>query len=268
MLLKNTKDFDLKQTFECGQCFRWNPDSEGYTGVVGDYIIHAKQSGSTIEIDGADDEFIIEYFDLDRNYEKVKSKISNDDIIKKAVLYGGGIRILRQDPWEALVSFIISANNNIPRIKRIIESLCRTFGKPLTKGGKEYYSFPTAEVLSHLKACDLSPLRCGYRDGYIIDAAQRVATGALDLFAIYNMDEDEGRRMLKTVKGVGDKVADCVLLFAYGKYGVFPRDVWIKRMMNRLYSVDEKEVDAFARQKFGKLGGFAQQYLFFYGRSG
>lgn len=266
MLIQNIDDFNLEQTFECGQCFRWNKEGKDYIGIAGGYVMKASNAVGGIKIECANDDFSMRYFDLERNYGKVKNAINKDRIIKQAILQGSGIRILRQQPWETLVSFIISANNNIPRIKKIIESLCRSFGEKLEFEGKIYYDFPAAEVLSGLAPCDLFEARCGFRDKYIIDAARKVASGEIDLQSIYNMSAEEGRQALKRINGVGDKVADCVLLFAYQKFEVFPKDVWIKRIINDLYGVDEKGIDEFVVRKFGKYGGFAQQYLFYYAR--
>lgn len=267
MFIKNIKDFNLEQTFECGQCFRWNRQEDGsYIGVVGDYVINASYVDDWILIDCDDENLISQYFDLKRDYTRIKNEINKDDIIKKAISSGSGIRILQQQPWETLVSFIISANNNIPRIKKIIELMCLNFGEKLTYMDKTYYTFPTAEVISKLEICELSPIKCGFRDKYIIDAAKKVVSREIDLQSIYKMGEDEGRSVLKKIKGVGDKVADCVLLFAYQKYSVFPKDVWIKKILNNLYCVDERNIDSFVTEKFGDFGGFAQQYLFYYGR--
>lgn len=268
MFIEIVKDFNLKQTFDCGQCFRWNKQEDGsYIGVVGEYVIKASNHSNGIEIDCDDEKFIYEYFDLKRDYGTVKSAIGSDDIIKNAISIGSGIRLLKQNPWETLVSFIISANNNIPRIKKIIELMCTNFGNELTCNGKSYFTFPTAKVISTLDVCDLSPIRCGFRDKYIIDAAKKVVSGELDLGKIFSMNADDGRHYLKQIKGVGDKVADCVLLFAFQKFSVFPKDVWIKKILNNLYSIGEKDIDVFVSKKFGDYGGFAQQYLFYYARS-
>ena len=263
MLIKNN-DFNLTHTFECGQCFRWNADENGvYTGVIYDKVVKIWQSEEGIFTDCDDTALLHDYFDLNRNYKAVKDKLSYDDILKKAVAYGYGIRILKQQPWETLISFIISANNNIPRIKKIIESLCENFGDKIG----EHYTLPTADKLCGLAPSDLAVIRSGYRADYIINAAQMVSCGTVDLDAVHNMPSAEGRSCLKQIKGVGDKVADCVLLFAYNKHDVFPKDVWIKRILNNLYAVQESEFDAFTKEKFGDLGGFAQQYLFYYQRS-
>lgn len=267
MKLQN-RDFNLMHTFECGQCFRWNKnDDSSYIGVVGDSVITVKQENGVFEFDCDDELLINSYFDLDNNYEDIKNKLSGlDDVLLKAIPSGYGIRILKQDPWEALISFIISANNNIPRIKKIIESLCGNFGKEIIYNNNLYYTFPDANVINKLTVQQLDIIKSGFRAKYIIDAAEKVATGVIDLDSVYNMDTDEAREYLKQIKGVGNKVADCILLFAYQKYDVFPKDVWIKKVLNDLYGIDEKNFDLFVSEHFGDLAGFAQQYLFYYMR--
>ncbi len=266
MFLPHSQDFDLKQTFGCGQCFRWNAEGDGYACVVGNCVIKARGIDGGIEIDCPDEDFVTAYFDLKRNYSRIKNAIKKDAVIQKALIGAGGIRLLKQDPWETLVSFIISANNNIPRIKKIIEALCCAFGKKIVSDGRVYYTFPEPGALAILDPSALYPARCGFRDKYIIDAARKVASGQIDLQSIRCMDADEGRSVLKQIAGVGDKVADCILLFAYQKFEVFPKDVWIKRIVGELYGVGDKGIDAFVREKFGVYGGFAQQYLFHYAR--
>lgn len=263
MIIRN-KDFCLAHTFECGQCFRWNLQPDGsYIGVVQDKVIKIWEENGAVVTDCTDTGLIEQYFDLNRDYTPLKNTLRHDAILQAAIEYGYGIRLLKQQPWEALVSFIISANNNIPRIKKIIEALCRNFGSPLQDG---YYSFPSASVLSKLTLEDLAVIKSGYRAGYILDAAKKVQCGDLDLEAVYAMHPDQARAYLKQVKGVGDKVADCILLFAYQKFAVFPKDVWIKRTLHRLYGLEERDFDTAVAEKFGALGGFAQQYLFYYER--
>lgn len=264
MIIKNS-DFDLTDTFECGQCFRWNavPDNT-YIGVVGKSVIKVKQHGNEFDFDCDDKELINAYFDFERDYSKLKSVISDmDSHLKKAVSEGGGIRLLRQEPWETLVSFIISANNNIPRIKKIIESLCLNFGEPIKAGNDTYYSFPSAKALSGLSVEDLGVIRSGFRAKYILDAAKKVNEGEVLLDKVYAMPTEEAREYLKKIKGVGDKVADCILLFAYQKYDVFPKDVWTKRVLHELYGIEEADFNSFVTSHFGELAGFAQQYLFY-----
>ncbi len=267
MKYKN-KDFDLVHTFECGQCFRWNKNEDNsYTGVVGNSVIHIRQNNDVFEFDCDDEGLINTYFDFNKDYGDIKKQLSLvDEVLLKAIPAGYGIRLLRQDPWETLISFIISANNNIPRIKKIIESLCFNFGDKISFDNNEYYNFPDAETISKLTVEDLDVIKSGFRAKYIIDAANKVSDRTVELNKVYEMNTNDAREYLKQIKGVGDKVADCILLFAYQKYDVFPKDVWIKKVLNELYGVDEKNFDSFVSEHFGDLAGFAQQYLFYYMR--
>jgi len=261
-------DFDLIHTFECGQCFRWNQSQDGsYIGVIKGQVILIKQQKDNFVAYCKNEDALKEYLDLNRDYSKLKSIISSlDDILPRAVESGYGIRILKQDPWETLVSFIISSNNNIPRIKKIIEKLCQEYGNKIDYNGERYYSFPSADIISKLSLEDIDIIKSGFRGKYILDAANKVNSGEIDLDIVYNLDTPTAREYLKQIKGVGNKVADCILLFAYQKFDVFPKDVWIKKVLNELYAVDEKDFDVFVQEHFGDVAGFAQQYLFYYMR--
>ncbi len=274
LIVTGLKDFDLKHIFDCGQCFRWNADGDGsYIGVARGRALRIKQSGDTLTLyDTSEKDFESVwrgYFDLDRDYGEIKKKLASDDVMRAAVLYGGGIRILNQDLWETVVSFIISASNNIPRIKGIIERLCAAFGKEIEYGGEIYYSFPDFEALARLTPEDLAPIRAGFRDKYIIDAARRFASGDIDEKYIRSLDAEGAKKELMRINGVGNKVANCILLFGLSHTEAFPVDVWIKRIMEYCYFDGEESIEAisrFALERFGDLGGFAQQYLFFYAR--
>lgn len=264
MLITDLNNFNLIHIFECGQCFRWNKDEKGvYKGVVGDFVITAENCVNGVSINCNNEAFITEYFDLKRDYGKIKDMFSQDEILSVATKHGYGIRLLKQQPFETVISFIISANNNIPRIKKIVEALCENFGERICDG---HFKFPTPEVLSKLTIDDLSVIKSGFRAKYIIDASKKIAFGEINLDEIYSMSSQDGRKYLKQIKGIGDKVADCILLFAYQKFDVFPKDVWIKKILYNLYKVEAKNFDLFVKEKFGDFGGFAQQYLFYYGR--
>lgn len=254
--IKNN-NFDLKQTFLCGQCFRWKEDESGaFSAIVSGKSIKTVQNGDEITIESDHTrEFLENYFDLATDYSEYINRFSADPTLKAACDGSHGIRILRQEPFETLISFIISQNNNIPRIIGIIDRLCESFGE---KRG-DFYSFPDAKTLSALSEADLAPLRAGFRCRYILDAAGKVNRGEVDLESIYNMDYESGKALLKTIVGVGDKVADCVLLFAYHKTEAFPMDVWIKRITAEYYSSGLPEC-------MGEYKGIAQQYLFEYFR--
>jgi N-glycosylase/DNA lyase len=256
-------DFDPVKIFECGQCFRWNAIDGVYTGVFRNGAAKVFKIKDSIFIrfsEGLSADEVIAYFDMKRDYESIRLSVGIDEYMQKAAEFGRGIRILCQEPWEALCSFIISQCNNIPRIKKIIETLCRSFGKPINFEGNTYY--PSAECLAKLSPCELDGLRCGYRAAYIIDAARAVAEGKLDLDALTTLSYNEALHALKGLNGIGDKVANCVILFGLSMLGAFPIDVWIKKVLANHY---EKE---FSPAVFGEYAGVAQQYMFFYARSG
>jgi len=274
LCVNGVMDFDPVHTFESGQCFRWHREEDGsYTGVVRGKVANVSCSGGRMIIKNADiDEFIriwFDYFDLGRNYAEVKKAVATDDIMKKAVEFGSGIRLLKQEPWEVLISFIISSNNRIPRIMKIIETLSRLCGREIEYNGRKYYGFPDVRCLGACTQEQLEPIKAGYRCGYIQRAAASVLSGEFDLSRLYELDTPEARKYLTNLYGVGDKVADCILLYGGIKYDVFPTDVWVKRVMEELYFGREasfKEIREFALEKFGKYAGIAQQYLFYYAR--
>ena len=264
-ILINNEGFDLKKTFECGQCFRFDAIDGGFEGVVKDRLVTLKDTADGIEITGISknefSEFFYDYFDLSRDYSEIDLALSNDPVLKNVIPFSTGIRILRQQPFETLVSFIISASNNIPRIKKIVASLCENFGTRFEREGRVYHSFPTADTLAALEPSDLSPIRAGFRDKYIIDCARKVADGRVDLEAIYRMDIETAAKTLMQINGVGRKVADCTLLFGFGFVDSFPKDVWIKRILKAMYGTETNE-----GLDFYGYGGIAQQYLFYYAR--
>lgn len=282
-------DFNLKDTFECGQCFRWDADEEnGYQGVVGQRVARIKlvktKDGSSARIECIDLEegyvrnkassdnldFWPYYLDFATDYGAIKEfLIEKDPNMKEIISHGEGIHLLKQDPWETLISFIISQNNHIPRIKKCIESLCALFGNSLGfHFGKEHYSFPTPEKMATLLAKDLDPIKLGYRAPYLLQAAKMVAIdGRERLGACSKESREAGLDYLLKFPGVGAKVANCMMLFALNQRDSFPLDVWMKRIMHQLYGLaedDTKAMEAFAKEKFGPYGGIAQQYLFNY----
>ena len=285
--IADISDFDLAKIFECGQCFRWDADENGvYTGVARGRAarlrcgnsgnnsssagIGGRKGNGSVFITGSLTDFETiwrDYFDLDHDYAQIRRSLCIDAFMEKATAFGAGIRILRQDRWEALCSFIISQCNNIPRIKKIIAELCRLFGEPIdfennSNYVKMLYTFPTAEKLSPLDAGDLAPIRCGYRADYIISAARAVAEGAIDLEALSHETPDSAGVALKKIRGVGDKVADCVMLFGLNMLNAFPLDVWMKRAVAEHYGPEFDPVI------FSPYAGIAQQYIFHYIRNG
>jgi len=259
-------DFDLKKTFECGQCFRWDADGKGaYTGVAFGRAARLRREGGSVFVSGTMGDFEAiwrEYFDLGRDYVEIRRRFGEGVFMREAARFGEGIRILRQDKWEALCSFIVSQCNNIPRIKKIIASLCREFGEGLEFGGEAHYAFPTAARLAGLDEASLAPIRCGYRAEYIVGAARAVAGGSLDLGALSRGSAEEARAKLKALRGVGDKVADCVALYGLNMLDSFPLDVWMKR------AVEIHLGPSFDPKVFSPYAGVAQQYIFNYIRNG
>lgn len=258
---------DLYQTLDCGQAFRWHevvlPDGrEVWRGMAQGHTLTLWQDHDTIFMDCSEEEFNSiwrGYFDLDTDYSLMRSKLSAlHPVLTEACRYAPGIRILRQDPWEALCSFIISQNNNITRIKGIVERLCALSGRSIVCGEDTLYDFPTVEQLAACTLEDLAPLRAGFRAKYLLDAAQRVQSGEIDLSSMYTAPLDEAREQLMTICGVGPKVADCVLLYGFHRMDSFPIDVWMKRAMQLMPTVSPSD--------FGDAAGIAQQYLFHYSR--
>ena len=251
-------DFSLAETLECGQCFRWKQtDSGAYTGSAFGKRLTVRQTDDKLLFSGADEQEFLTcwrpYFDLDVNYTKIRRALANmHPVLKKAAAFAPGIRILNQEPFEALCSFIISQNNNIPRIKGIIARLCELFAE-------EPDCFPGPELLAARKEADLAPLRAGWRAGYLLDAAQKTASGQIDFNKIKALPLDEARAELMKIRGVGPKVAECTLLYGLHRLEAFPMDVWMKRAMETLFP--GKTAD-----DFGPYAGVAQQYIFHYSR--
>ena len=281
-VLENAKSFNIRDIFECGQCFRWNKQEDGsYTGIWKENVLNIRQEDNKIIFKGICqnkeiEKEIKEYFDLERNYEEIKDKLAKiDENMKLSIKYGEGIRILNQDLWETIISFIISANNNIPRIKGIIERLSKKYGKEIKWNNESYYTFPTAEELKNVTVAEYRNLGLGFRDIRLYETTKMINEKQIDLEKLkQNPNTQEVRDKLLTLSGVGPKVADCILLFSTLKrFEVFPIDVWVRRVMNELYikkedetKVSKKEIEKLAQEKFGNLAGMAQQYLFYWRR--
>ena len=279
--IENIDSFELADIFDCGQCFRWNKQNNGsYTGVFKNNVLNVQKQGDTAIFKGICNgdikEIVKDYFDLDRDYEGIKKQLSKiDENVKTSVEYGKGIRILNQDLWETIISFIISANNNIPRIKGIIERLSKAYGKEIDWNGDKYYTFPTAEELKDVSVEDFRKLGTGFRDIRLYETTHMILDGKVNLEQLQNNTNTiEVREQVLSLSGVGPKVADCILLFSTLKrFEVFPIDVWVRRVMNELYiknpdenKVNKKEIEKLAKEKFGNLAGIAQQYLFYWKR--
>ena len=260
--------FSVAKTFDCGQCFRFDKVEGGrheveFSGVAYRRAVSFAQDGDKLYVYGATprdcEDIWFKYLALDEDYDAIDRDIlsrSDSPALRDAVEYGRGIRILRQEPWEAVCSFIISQNNNIPRIKKIIAALSEKYGEPLGGGN---FAFPTAKSLADAGVTELFSMRTGFRAKYIADAAERVSDGRLDLASLPESTEDCVKKLCE-VKVIGPKVALCSLLFGFGRYDAFPIDVWIRRVMEKYFPAD------FTPESLGSFAGIAQQYLFFYER--
>ncbi|WP_052447379.1 DNA-3-methyladenine glycosylase family protein [Clostridium polynesiense] len=299
VILKEVKNFELNHTFDCGQCFRWEKQKNGnYIGTVYGRVIELEKKDEDIIIYNTNMEDFnslwINYFDLNRDYSSIKEELSKDPLLKEAVAYGHGIRILQQDPFEITLSFIISARNSIPIIMRTIKNLSRTYGKPIEYKGETYYAFPEIEELRGLEVTDYEACGASFRSKYLKDTVEKISNAEdiikdmeqekshfimdpealeevlkYDLNRIKELNDEECHTALQNFSGIGPKVADCIALFSMKKYSSFPVDVWVKRAMQFFYlapDVSLPKIRIFGRNKFGELSGFAQQYLFYYAR--
>ena len=247
-ILENCNSFEPVHIFECGQCFRWNKEENGsYSGVFKNNVLNVKKENNKIIFkgicEGDIEEVCRDYFDLDRDYDEIKLKLSRiDNYLKESIKYGSGIRILNQDLWETIISFIISANNNIPRIKGIIDRISKKYGNKIEYSGREYYTFPDMESLGKASVEDLRALGLGFRDKRIYETTKMFLEKKITLEELESENDTEAlKEKLLTLSGVGEKVADCIMLFSLKKFNVFPIDVWVRRVMNDLYIKEEDE---------------------------
>lgn len=273
--IKNV-DINLEDTITCGQCFRFikNVD-ESFTLILDDRVITIKQINNNLIVDSNNydnlEEKIIEYFDLNNNYNEInKHLLEVDNILSDAINKSKGFKILKQNPFEMLISYIISQNNNVKRIMTSVEKLSKKYGKKIIFNNNEYYLFPNYDNLKNIELTDLSDIGVGFRDKYIINALKLIKNKTIILEEIYSMNTDEALQYLELIKGVGPKVASCILLFGYAKYDVFPVDTWVIQAMQKLYkeiTPTQKEIIKFAKIKYGKYSGIALQYLYHYMRN-
>lgn len=296
ILLKGVQHFHPRHIFDCGQCFRWtslNEEKTHYRGIVGNKVLDVRIAGQEVFLSGLSEEefqvFFRRYFDFGRDYGTVKRALRKDPLLKKAIAFGSGIRVLQQEPFETLISFILSSNNLIPKIREGIRRLSETYGRRMEHGGETYYTFPTAEELSVATEEALRAMGLGYRAAYIEKAAklafaasrlqqekktrelteEEQELASYDLTYLRSLPEEACLKGLMKFPGVGLKVADCIMLFSMGKTGAFPVDVWVKKAMVYFYEAEPKSLPkmrSYAKERFGDHAGFAQQYLFYYAR--
>jgi N-glycosylase/DNA lyase len=277
--------FNLDVTLCCGQVFRWDKKGDWWYGVVRDRVFKIRQNKAELEFANADENFITRYFGVDHDLQRISDRIGRDKNIKIALREFWGLRIIRQDPWECLISYICATYKSIAAIKQMLLNLAKKFGEKMTRDGYDFYTFPTPEKLaktteSYLLACGL-----GYRAKYVLETSKKIYKSDFDLERLRKMPYQQAKKELFSLSGVGLKVADCILLFSLGKLGAFPVDVWIKRALLRHYAEhfpnafikkissqeslsnsEYERLNAFGRNYFGEYAGYAQEYLYHYER--
>ncbi len=265
--------FDLKNTFENGQCFRFDEYKNGYLGIANKKCIYLEKHGDSFTVDGVTErefrDYFVDYFDLERDYEEITRTFPKEENLLAAIEYGSGMKILKQDGWEAMYSFIISQNNNITRIKNIISRISEKYGTEISFDGNRYFTFPEAEQLKDVKEADYASLGCGYRSVYLEGIVKSFLDGKIDFEHLKKCGYFSAKEELLKFKGIGPKVADCIALFGLNYLDAFPVDTWIKKVMEELFikhSASKEEIWQYARENFGEYAGIAQQYLFYYAR--
>jgi len=278
--------FDLDATLCCGQAFRWNSLGGWWYGVVKDNVFKIRQIGEELEFENADVDFVKDYFGLHDDLPKIFLHISKDEHVKAAVEAFKGLRILRQDSWECLISYICATYKSIPAIRQMLLNLSKKHGERRVFDGQVFYTFPTPEKLANTIVGELAKCGLGYRAKHVSETAQKVYRNNFELESLKKMPYEKAKRELLTFPGVGLKVADCVLLFSLGKLEAFPVDVWIKRVILKYYAnyfpsefiskisgkksltaLEYEKLNLFGRRYFGEYAGYAQEYLFHYERS-
>ena len=266
MYINDVQDFDLSQILQCGQSFRWKQATDGFDGVALSKKVRAEQNGDSVIIYGAEQgEGWEEYFDLGRDYSAIKKQYSKDKYLNEGMSFAQGIRVLNQPLFETLISFIISANNNVKRIMGIVERISEKYGERI---GEDAYDFPTAAALANADEEGLKQCGAGYRAPYIIKTARMIESG-FPLGSLKTMPYEQARLTLTELCGVGMKVADCVCLYSLGFSQAFPHDVWMNKVLCGVYGYkgkNDKDMRAFVDTQFGENAGIAQQYLFHYAR--
>jgi N-glycosylase/DNA lyase len=277
--------FDLDVTLCCGQVFRWDKKGNWWYGVIRDKVFKIRQTNAELEFGNADEKFVKNYFGLNNNLPKIRDKINKDRNIKTALREFWGLRIIRQDPWECLISYICATYKSIAAIEQMLLRLSKKFGEKMTLDGCDFYTFPTPQKLSNTTKSGLATCSLGYRAKYVLETSKKIYKGDFDLESLGKMSYKQARKELFSLSGVGLKVADCVSLFSLGKLDAFPVDVWVKRVLLRHYAEhfpnafvkkmsnqkslsnsEYEKLSAFGRNYFGEYAGYAQEYLYHYER--
>jgi N-glycosylase/DNA lyase len=265
------QDFDLHLTLGCGQVFHWTPEGAGYLGVIEEQPLYVEQRDGEFLVTAAAEETARRYFALDHPLTEIYASFPGDPAMSAALEFCRGMRIVRQPLWECVATFITSSMKQVAHIAQISHTLRRRFGKRLEYQGREMFAYPSPEALASLEEADLRACALGYRAAHLLGAARKIAGGEVNLQAIASMDDDAARDELCRLPGVGVKVANCALLFGFGRLRAFPIDVWIERVLRATYFQKKRRVTAkrlrdFSASYFGEYGGYAQQYLFHHAR--
>ena len=272
--IKLSKPFKFDNTITCGQIFRYykNEDSS-YDIILKDRVINVFVKDNFLYASSNNEKdlekIVINYFDLDNDYDIVNEYLIKNDIkIKDAVTFSNGFKIIKQDPFETIISYIISANNGVPQITNALNNIAKNYGKKVIFNDKEYFLFPTYNDLKNVTEEEFRNCKVGFRDKYIKSVIEKLNKKEINLDDYYNLDTKDALEKLMDNKGIGMKVASCILLFSYQKYDVFPVDTWVKKVMKNEYEIEgEKNIRKFAYNKYGKYSGIAIQYMFNYGRN-
>lgn len=272
--VKLKKPFKLYDTVMCGQIFRFFPLNDGsFDVILKDRVINIYQKDNALYVSSNDEtdleKVVRNYFDLDNDYEKMNDfLIKNDVKLKDAINFSKGLTMIKQDPFETVMEYIISANNGVPQISAALNNIAEKYGKKVTFNNKEYYLFPTFNDLKDLSESDYRACKVGFRDKYLKQMVDKLNNGDVNLDEFYTLDTTDSLNKLMENNGIGPKVASCILLFAYQKYDVFPIDTWVKKIMKNDYKIEgEKKIREFAVKTYGKYSAIALQYLFNYSRN-
>ena len=273
-MLKIKNNFDLKATITCGQIFRFILEEDGsYTVIIKDRVINLKEDNDYIIVESSKEdnlkEIIYDYFDLDRNYEIIEKNILKcDKKLEDALIFSRGLKMIHQDPFETIIAYIISQNNRVPSIANALNLISLNYGEKVIFKDKEYYLFPSVDKLKTLSTLDFRNCKVGFRDKYLYEIMRNIENNLLDIESIYNMNSEDSLKYLVSFKGIGNKVASCILLFAYQKFDVYPIDTWVKKFMKEDYNIEgEQNIKKFTYDTYKEYSGLAIQYMFNYKRN-
>jgi len=273
-MLKIKNNFDLKATITCGQIFRFIIEEDGsYTVIIKDRVINLKEEENYILVESSKEdnlkEIIYDYFDLGRDYDLIEKNILEcDKKLEEALIFSRGLKMIHQDPFETIIAYIISQNNRVPSIANALNLISLNYGEKVIFKDKEYYLFPGIEKLKTLTISDFRNCKVGFRDKYLYEIMRSIENNLLDINSIYNMNSEDALNFLVSFKGIGNKVASCILLFAYQKFDVYPIDTWVKKFMKEDYNIEgEQKIKQFTLTTYKQYSGLAIQYMFNYKRN-